>query len=417
MRVTKPPKFPLKLLKWFCRSNYHADIEGDLLELYGRNLSKHGQRRANRLLIIDVLLLFRPGILKNLKGQNQIYNSGMFHNYFKVTWRNLLRQKLYAFINIVGLAVGITCFILIYLFVEHERSYDRFYENVDNIYHVYEHAPGDTYLGSDLYAVTPAQLAPTLMEGYPEVEYATTLSEGSALLGKDQTDSYWEKGLSTDKYFFKVFSSPFFIHGNPNTAFDHPESIVLTISLSRKIFQEENAVGKTLVYRNKPYLITGVIQDPPKNSTFQFSFMANLKADDRHLNEFKKEKWDGSNYYSFFTLLPSADPLVLQDKMRELIDKYWTDDRPFDIEYIFQPLSAMHLRADLNNDFDLKGNKQQIALFITLAVLILALACINYMNLSIARSMTLLWTQSSAPGPSLHTGRKIPVMSVQLPEI
>ena len=251
MRVTKPPKFPLKLLKWFCRSNYHADIEGDLLELYGRNLSKHGHRMANRLLIIDVLLLFRPGILKNLKGQNQIYNSGMFNNYFKVTWRNLLRQKLYAFINIVGLAVGITCFILIYLFVEHERSYDRFYDNADNIYHVYEHTPGDTYLGSDLYAVTPAQLAPTLMEGYPEVKYATTLSEGSALLGNDQTESYWEKGLFTDKYFFKVFSSPFFIHGNPNTAFDHPESIVLTISLSRKIFQEKNAVGKTLVYRKR----------------------------------------------------------------------------------------------------------------------------------------------------------------------
>lgn len=388
MNEIKPPKLPLRLLRWFCHPSYHADIEGDLLEIHKRNIDEYGQTVADRILLKDVLSLFRPGIIKNFEKPDLFEHPGMYKNYFKVTWRNLLRQKLYASINIVGLAIGITCFILIYFFVDHERSYDLFYDNVDNIYHVYEHVPEDKYRGSNFYAATPAQMASTLMEDYSEVEYATTLTERSGLLTDEQANYFLEEGLFTDKNFFNVFSYDFFIHGNPATAFDNPESIILTESLSQKIFQKSNSVGEALVYKDKSYLITGIVTDMPKNSTLQFSFIANLQADPRYLSEFGKEKWDGSEYYTFFSLYPSSNPLVLQSKMPRLIEKYWTTNRPFAFEYLFQPFSEIHLRTNINNDFDLKGNKQQIMLFIAIAILILALACINYMNLSIARSIT-----------------------------
>lgn len=387
MSEITPPRIPLQLLKWFCHPDYHADIEGDLLEIYKRNTEEYGQTIANRILLKEVLLLFRPGIVRNFEKPVLFDQPGMYSNYAKVTWRNLLRQKLYASINIAGLAIGITCFILIYFFIDHEQSYDLFYDNVDHIYHAYENVPEDEFRGSTFYAATPAQMASTLVQEYPEVEYATTLSEGFGLLTLDQNISFWEEGITTDKNFFNVFAYDFFIYGNPSTAFDSPESLILTESLSMKIFGKRNSVGEALDYNDKPYQVTGVIRDMPKNSTLQFSFMANLRADSRYLSEFQKDKWDGSEYYTFFSLYPSASPSTLQAKMPELIDTYWTIDSPFDFEYLFRPFSEIHLSTKINNDFDLKGNGQQINLFIIIAILILALACINYMNLSIARSI------------------------------
>ncbi len=389
MYSSKPPRFILRLLKWFCRPGYHIDIEGDLLEFYERNVEQYGKRKADRLLFKEILLLFRPSMIRQLSFRSRVIQTSLLTNYVKISWRSILRQKLYSFFNVAGLVMGITCFILISIFVSHERSFDEFYENIDNIYHVYEYeyAPGDAYLGSDYYAVTPAQLASTLMADYPEVVHATTVSEKEVLLSYQKDNRWYEKGLFTDPTFFRLFSHPKFIEGDAQTAFEHPASIVLTESLAAKVFPSGNAIGHSLTYQEKPHLITGIVKDPPVNSTFQFSFIANLQDDLNYQSEFKKQKWDGSNYYTFFSLSPSADPDLLQQKMDDLVDRYWTEDRPYALDYFFQPFSDIHLHTNLNNDFGIKGNAQQVYLFITVSILILVLAGINYINLSIARSM------------------------------
>ncbi len=387
MGTSKPPQFILRLLKWFCKPGYHIDIEGDLLEYYDRNVQRYGKSKADLLLTKEIIFLFRPSMMKNLKFGSRLLQTSLLSNYFKVSWRNIMRQKLYSFFNVAGLVMGITCFILISTFVSHEQSFDGFYENVDNIYHVYEHSPEDVYLGSGYYAVTPAQLAPTLMADYPEVVHATTVRETEALLTYGNEDRWYEKGLLTDPTFFKLFSHPGFVEGDAQTAFQDLQSIVLTASLAAKIFPDGDALGKLLTFKEQSRLITGIINDPPKNSTFQFSFIANLQDDPRYLNEFKKKKWDGSNYYTFFSMHPAAKPDLLQAKMADLIDRYWTKDVPFEFDYLLQPFSDMHLNTEINNDFDIKGNPQQIYLFIIVSVLILILAGINYINLSIARSM------------------------------
>ncbi len=387
MSSSKPPLLLLRFLKWFCRPAYHKDIEGDLLEFYERNVQLHGKRKADRLLFKEILLLFRPSMIKHLSFGSRIIQTSLLSNYFKVSWRNIMRQKLYSLFNVAGLVIGITCFILISVFVSHERSFDGFYDNVDNIYHVYEYSPDDVYLGSSYYAVTPAQLASTLMTDYPEVEHATTIAQDKALLTYEQDNHWYEKGLFTDPTFFKLFSHPEFIEGDAQTVFQNPRSIVLTASLASKIFPNGEAIGKSLVYQEKPHQITGIVEDPPVNATFQFAFITNLQDDSRYLSEFKKKKWDGSNYYTFFSLNPSANPDLLQQKMSDLIDHYWTKDRPFDFDYLLQPFRDMHLNANINNDFGVKGSEQQIYLFIAVSLLILILAGINYVNLSIARSM------------------------------
>ncbi|HAP61284.1 MAG TPA: hypothetical protein DCR93_17905, partial [Cytophagales bacterium] len=381
-----PPKFPIRLLEAFCRPDLFPFIEGDLREHYERNVQKVGTRKAKRRLYKDILFLFRPGMMKTLHQLTDLINTGMLQNYLKVSWRNLVRQRRYSLINLAGLSLGLCCFLLIYLFVNHERSYDRFYENAEGIYRVYEHASGDEYLGSDLYAVTPAQLASTLTQDYPEVRHATTLRKASLLLGTDQTGYFMEDGLWVDTSFFQVFSHPTFLQGSAAKALAHPQSIVLTVSLAEKFGNPYTLVGQSITVDEEPYLVSGIVEDVPANSTFQFGYLINLQSHQGYLNEFKKERWDGSNYQTYFTVNQKAQVAALEAKMDHLISTHWTEDRS-DIAYYFQPLTDIHMRADMNNDFGGKGNPQQISIFQAIALLILALACFNYMNLSIARSM------------------------------
>ena len=237
MDSSKPPKFILRFLKWFCNPSYHIDIEGDLLEFYERNVQQHGKRKADFLLIKEILLLFRPSMTKTTRLKTQIVRTSLITNYFKVSWRNMMRQRKYSFFNVVGLVFGITSFILISVFVSHEHSFDGFYDNVDNIYHVYEYEHADgAYLESDYYAVTPAQLASALMADYPEVVHATTVAQNHVLLSNENNDHWYEEGLFTDPTFFKLFSHPKFIDGNAGTVLSASQKYCTDSIFSSKNF-------------------------------------------------------------------------------------------------------------------------------------------------------------------------------------
>jgi putative ABC transport system permease protein len=162
----------------------------------------------------------------------------MLRNYLAVSLRNLSRNKGYAFINVAGLAVGLACFILILLFVQHEISYDRFHEKADRIHRVVRQQPGNVFLGSDYFAVTPAPLAGTLVREYPEVVTAITIGHQGALLSVGE-NHLWEDGLWADAHFFEVFSFPL-IYGDSESALSEPGRIILTQSLSRKMFGDRD---------------------------------------------------------------------------------------------------------------------------------------------------------------------------------
>ena len=389
MKKTTPPQWVDSLLAWFCEPSLLLEIQGDLHELFQRWGKDFGWRKARWLYLLHVLTFFRPYFIAKIKFSYPVTQSAMIKNYFIIAIRSLRKQKLYAFINIGGLAVGLACFILILLFVQYELSYDRFYENADHTYRMVKRYPGYTFHGMDSYAVTPGQLAATLVEEYPEVKAATTITDQSALLSLND-EHFWEKGLWADPHFFEVFTFPL-LQGNPKTALAQPNSIVLTESLSRKIFKDKNPIGETLLFgKNDLYKVTGIMPDVPDNSSLKFSFVTAILSQDDYQGNLAKNTWN-SNFYTFFVLADGADAAQLQAKMPAFLEKYLTaadgENPSSRLQYLIQPLTDMHLRSHFNFDIAFTGDIKYVYLFSAIAFVILLLACINYTNLAIARSI------------------------------
>ena len=243
------------------------------------------------------------------------------------------------------------------LYVQHEFSYDRFFENADSIYRVYQRQSGNVFLGSDYFAVTPSQLASVLREEFPEVDYATSIEERSALIGFDG-DHFWEKGLAGDHQFFDVFTFSF-LKGNPKEALKDPKSIVLTQSLADKIFGAVDPIGQSIRYQNEDsFTVSGVVNDPPSNSSLQFSFVINILSNEWYAEQLKRPTWNNNSFHTFFLLAKGTTPQDLEKKFPALIKKYQDPqgyaDYPFKDEYKVQDLPSMHLQQAINFDMGLR---------------------------------------------------------------
>ena len=384
--MNRPPNIFLKFFRWFCHPKLKKPIEGDLMELYEERIKAKGKKKADWLFIRDVLLLFRRDIIKPAGGAQKLNHYGMLRNYFKTTVRNLRRQKLYAAINIGGLSISITCVLLILSFIQYEFSYDRFLKNYDNIYRVYNSPPNHNFLGKNKIAVTALPLASALQDEYPEVDHATVFDWYKALIGTSDDNLYYESGIFSDKHFFHVFPYEF-IEGDELTALQEPTSVVLTESLAAKIFDDENAIGQQLIQSDQIYQVTGVIKDPPKNSSIDLDFVINIEGRDWYKEEMGREKWRSNGFKTFFTLHEGSDVSTLEAKMPKLLEKYWINIELYPQEYRFEALKDVHLQSEFNFDFAGKGNRKQLLLFSIIVLLILILALVNYTNLAIARSM------------------------------
>ena len=320
----------------------------------------------------------------------------MLDNYVKVALRTLRKQAGYSFINIFGLAAGLTCSILILLFVRYELSYDRFYENSDHIYRAIRYHPGISLLESEYYATTQQLLASALAEEYPEVIAATAVDLPAVGAGDvwitSNENHYWERPIWADEHFFDVFSIQF-VQGNPQTALTEPNSLVLTASLASKLFGEEEPIGRTVQYHvsesvEKLFTVTGIVSDVPAHASFQFSLMIPLQSHPYY--QANEGSWNNSSRHTFFVLEEDADLEAFQAKLKVLgrAQEARFGGGPDDyVQYIAQPLHHMHLRSHFNQDVGGQGNINVVYIFMVIALITLLLACINYMNLAIARSM------------------------------
>lgn len=384
--MVNPPKLFLNLFRWFCHPRLQQPIEGDLMELYHERVEAVGKRKADLLFIKDVLVLFRKDIIRPAEGSHRINYYGMIKNYIKTSWRNLKRQKVYAVINIGGLSISIACILLILTFIRYEFSYDRFLVNHDKIYRVYNASSEINFLGKNINAITPLQLASALRVEYPEVESATVFDWSNSLIGKNKETLFYEAGVYADEHFFSVFPYEF-IAGNPKTALKDPLSVVLTASLAEQLFDHEAPLGQPLTHRNQTYQVTGIIQDPPHNATIPLDFVINIASYHWYKRDINREKWNSNGYNTFFTLKETSHVNVLESKMPELLEKYWINLELYPQNFRFEPLTEVHLQSSFNFDFGGKGSRKQLLLFGTIALLIMILAMINYTNLAVARSM------------------------------
>lgn len=388
MNTPHPPKWAERFLEWFCREDLREAVRGDLEELFIRNHKKYGNRKASWLFIWHVILFFQPFAIKKNSSYTAPNHYAMFRNYMKVAWRNMAKQKLYSTINILGLAVGMAAFILIFLYIQHELSYDKFYLKSDRIYRVFMQQPGNQYLGSDYFALTPAPLASTLIREVPEVSVATSVRRLTALITKDQKHIY-ERGLLADENFFEVFSHSL-IEGTPENALKLKESIILTESAASRLFGAESPLNQSVILQNKDtYLVTGVIADPPANSSFQYDYITSILSYPQYEQDMKRETWNSNSFYTFFVLSENSTTQYLLPKLMEIHDKYvdYGENFPFESSYHLQALRDIHLETKLNFDIGLRGNPRYIKLFVLIAILVLFIACVNYINLAIARAI------------------------------
>jgi putative ABC transport system permease protein len=306
----------------------------------------------------------------------------MFKNYLKIAWRNITKHKGFSFINAGGLALGMASCLLLLLYVNYHLNFDKQFKNIDNIYLVENNQPGDGKIYT--FASTPRLLATTIKTEVPDVVRSVRVISYTAeglLSYKD--NSFKKSGLFADDGFFNIFSYRF-IKGNAATALRLPNSIVITQKLALTLFGKEDPINKIIKRNNQlPLTVTGVIEDVPANATFQFEFVLPWGMFEDS-NAWAKDSGWGSNYAR--TVVQLKDPSALNKAntiMKTMIGRHNDGNKN---QVFLYPFSKLHLYSKFEDGKATGGMIEQIHLFIILAICILLIACVNFMNLSTARS-------------------------------
>lgn len=309
----------------------------------------------------------------------------MFVNYLKTAVRTLLRQKSYSIINIGGLAIGMSVCILILSYVFFELSYDKFHDNSDQIYRVGLNA---TVGGNTMnVAVTSAPMGEALRQDFPEVIANTRFIPTEAQEFNIGEKKFIQKDmLYVDSSFLEVFSFKL-ISGDPKEVLLNPKSIVLTESVAKKFFGDKNAVGEMIRINDRAsYKVTGILEDVPANSQIQFELLVSIDFRDSESNFYNN--WGNISMYSYVLLEKNVDYQKLEEKFDEFKVRHTQQfiDIGVHFDLFLQPIADIHLYSDLEREYVNKGDITYVYLFSAIAIFILFIACINYMNLASARS-------------------------------
>jgi putative ABC transport system permease protein len=319
----------------------------------------------------------------------------MLKNYFKIAWRNVSKNKVFSIINISGLAIGLTCFIFIAVFVINELSYDKYPADAKNIYRVNLSVTGNGEVV--VYPLVDVAVGEGIKNAFPEVKASTTVFSVNDFV-KYEDKQFKEEHLAfADSNFLQIFSIPL-IEGNPTNALVQPNSIVISKAFSKKYFGNNEAVGKSLMIgtRNSIYKVTGVIDKVPDNSHFHFD--AFLSQSTFHITN---KTWSNLGYYTYLLLNKNADPKELEAKFPQLVAKYVVPEIQHDMgvslaeaqksvntfRFSLTPLTDIHLRSNTKMELEPNGDIQYVYIFSALALFILLLACVNFTNLSTARAI------------------------------
>jgi len=309
----------------------------------------------------------------------------MLKNYLKIALRTIARHKAYSFINIFGLAIGMASSILILLWVQNELSYDRFNGHADRTYRIVADASGFKA------AVNCAGMPAGLQTEMPVISNTVRLSHQNTALFEVGTQKFIEKqGFYVDSTFFEVFSYRL-IKGNAHTALLAPDGVVITEDMARKYFGKEDPMGKIMRQDNRHNVrVTGVLANLPVNSHLHFDYLLPMTGPDMaNDNDIKTRTWDNFNYYSYIVLDKHFDqtPAGLSKLDRQIDDIYKKHEKNLKVNFHLQPLTSIHLRSSgYQVDLPGHGNVQYVNIFFIVAIFILAVACINFMNLATARS-------------------------------
>ncbi|MEO1050061.1 MAG: ABC transporter permease [Bacteroidota bacterium] len=313
----------------------------------------------------------------------------MLKNYFKIAIRSLKKEKLYTLINILGLSIGLASCLLIYVYVSNELSFDRFHNGADRIYRIGHEVSLGT--GTKIIASTSHRLAPTLETDFPELEQVVHFSRiyaGEVTFGKKKFRE--ERIAFADSSFFEFFDFPL-LQGNPETATLHPNTVVITDQIAQKYFGKADPIGQTIRIEeaygpdDMELTVSGVIAEMPNNSHFHIDFLVSMATGTTHFPPIIYRAWGWDSQYTYVKLAEGTDPQSfisrLDDFGKKHIEGKWFK------RFFAQPMTDIHLHSHLNSEIEANGDINNIYIFSFVAIIILVLAVVNYMNLATAKSI------------------------------
>ncbi|MCP4725964.1 MAG: FtsX-like permease family protein [bacterium] len=377
-KSTKLPVFAARLLGYLTAYNKEFDALDMIEELYQEKYDSEGRLKVG-LWLWKQVLLSTPEYLSLIFSRS----FAMFKNYLKIALRSIKRQKGYSIINISGLAIGIACSIFATLYIIDELSYDKFHKNSENIYRVVTNAAVKGLPISDVN--TSFTLGEKLRNDYPEIELLTMLTEEYYTIMEVNNLKYnKDKVIYADTYIFDVFSFKL-IKGDPETALSQPNTAIVTETAAKKYFGDDDAYGQTAVIDGNVYTITGVLSDIPPNSHIHFDVALSMIT---IADKYRSYGWLSKTIKNYFILQESSSVSQMEGKLDQLIDEFILPSWEGEYDYVIQPLTQIHLHSHVTwNEFEENGRIEYIYILSISALFILLIACVNFINLSTAKSV------------------------------
>lgn len=397
LQNTQPPRWPGRLLRLFCAPHLVEELEGDLHELFAQRIRMYGARHARARYVRDAFSLARPFVLQKEVSkfpQPSVFQTAMIRNYFKIALRNMWKNKGFSAMNVTGLVAGITACLMILQYVSFELSFDRFNQDFERIYRV----TNDRFQQGKLIqhgTITYPAVAAAMTSDFNEVEtYTTVANPGTFNLQKDRR-IFAEKSAYADERFLSFFTFPL-VAGDFKTALKAPYSIVISETSAKRIFNAKPAdyaalIGKPIMVDldTRPYQITGIMKDFPAASHLQYSALMSFETLPQTWGEWIRNSWESSDVWHYVKLRPGAHVAALSKKLPAFSDRHFQGNKiSGSVEQFFlQPLGKAHLFSNYEYEIGLVNNGKAVWTMLIIAVFILLIAWINYINLATARSL------------------------------
>ena len=379
-----PPQWLLSVFRRFCKKEMIEDIEGDLLERYNQQVAKYGLAKARKKFFWQLISLFRPGIIGKANLINPKNMTIMFKHNFSLSWRLLTKHKGFSAINIFGLTLSMTIAMFTMLWIQDEKSYDQFHQNIDRIYRVLRHFSFGEEIITGVSISHP--VSTVLREDYPEIEKLVLTSHEQTLVFQREGMLAKENGIFAGPEFFEIFSWNL-NHGNASEILRDPSSVVLSTSLVKKYFGAEwsakDVIGQAIqIGEDEHYQITGIFADLPHYSSLQFDFVLSI---DNYLRNRNITNWNNSNLQLYVLLDDQANAIALSAAIKDVQNQHIEG---FTSDLFLHPYQDIHLRSSFENGKLSVGRiEYYIRVFSIVAFLIVVISSINFTNLAIARSI------------------------------
>ena len=386
----QPPILAERFLTWFLRNELAEEVLGDLEEQFYDCLDKKSASKAKFNYWYQVFHYLRPFAVRKTKPSNQI---DMLRNYHKIAWRNLIKYKSYSAINVFGLSVGIACFLLLSLYIYDEFSFDSFHTKANDIYRVVVSKTSAQGVSSDV-AATGYQVGKQSQQEIAAVDKVVQLvnmGRSTVTPENDETNAYYEDLCFANQAFLDAFDFEL-INGDRSKALTEPNTVILTREMAMKLFGT-TAVLDELILQDRdsvPYKITAVLKDFPSNSHLNFSILySDQSIRGENLLKFLESDWQSNAFSTYLVLNEGSNPTYVAEELNTLLQQNVKADESAKSELWLQPLKEIHFNsAGMDQSLGKAGHKGNVLIILVVALFVLVIACINYINLTTARFAT-----------------------------